>query len=109
MRYRDEFFHVAIFASPSAWRSFPYSPRVLAINDLAWMSTVFSFIPHRTTFIRQDVFSSIKVNRVKPVHGSDKSLDPKDVPLIIDAAFLFNIQILACSSGYVNAFQWSRE
>ena len=40
------------FASPSAWRAFPFSPRVLAINDLAWMSAVFSLISLRTTYIR---------------------------------------------------------
>ena len=40
--------------------SFPFSPRVLAINDLAWMSAVFSLISPRTTYIRLEVFLPIE-------------------------------------------------
>ena len=32
-----------------------------------------------------------------------------DIPIVIDAAFLHNIQICYCSSGYVNVFKWNRE
>ena len=32
-----------------------------------------------------------------------------DVPIVIDAAFLLDIQIRSCSSGYVNIFQWNME
>ena len=38
----DGAFHSTTFASPSAWHSFPLFSRFLAINDLAWMSAVFS-------------------------------------------------------------------
>ena len=33
---------------------------------------------------------------------------PIDIPLIIDASFLLNIQIRSCSYGCVNIFQWNR-
>ena len=32
-----------------------------------------------------------------------------DIPIIIDAAFLHNIQVCMSSSGDVNVFQWNRE
>ena len=32
-----------------------------------------------------------------------------DIPIIIDAFLLFDIQICTSSSGYVNVFQWNRE
>ena len=62
--------------SPTAWRSLTFLSRVLAINDLAWMSLAVLSIYPRTTNINQEVFSFIKINRVKPVQGSDESLDP---------------------------------
>ena len=89
--------------------SFPFCPRVLAINDLAWMSAVFSLICSRSTYIRLEVFLPIKINRVKPVQGSDKSVDPSIFPIIIDAFLLLDIKIRMCSSGDVNVFQWNRE
>ena len=33
---------------------------------------------------------------------------PIDVPIIVDAALLHNIQVRVCSSGDVNIFQWNR-
>ena len=45
--------------------SFPFSSKILAINDLAWMHAVFSFFSTRTTF---EGFPSKKMNWVKPVH-----------------------------------------
>ena len=32
-----------------------------------------------------------------------------DIPIVIDAAFLHDIQICVCRSGDVNVFQWNRE
>ena len=34
---------------------------------------------------------------------------PIDIPIIIDAFLLLNIQIRMSSSGYVNVFEWNRE
>ena len=46
---------------------------------------------------------------MKPVQGSDKSREPSDIPIIIDALLLLDIQIRMSSSGYVNVFEWNRE
>ena len=54
--FKMELFHSTIFAPPSAWHSFPLFSRALAIDDLAWMSAVFSSISPRTTFFRQELF-----------------------------------------------------
>ena len=59
VRYQDGAFHVTTFASPSAWHSFPFSPRALAINGLAWMLTAVLSISPRTTYIRLEVFLPI--------------------------------------------------
>ena len=56
----DGAFHATTFASPSAWHSFPFSLRVLTINDLVWMWAVFSLISHRTTYIRLEVLLPIE-------------------------------------------------
>ena len=44
VRSPDGAFHWTTFASPPAWHSFPLFYRFLAINYLAWMSSIFSFI-----------------------------------------------------------------
>ena len=93
----------------SAWHSFPYSPRVLAVDDLAWMSAVFSLISPWITYFRLDVFLQKEKNCVKPVQGSDKFRDPSIIPIIIDALLLLDIQIRMNSSGYINVFQLNRE
>ena len=53
-------------------------------------------------------FSFSKVKCVKPVHESDKSLGHINVPIIVDAAFLYYIQGNFSSPGDVNAIQWNR-
>ena len=73
LRYQDGAFHSTTFASPSAWHSFPFYLRFLDRKDLDWMSYVFSLISLRTTYIRLEVLLPIEW---KPVHESDKSLDP---------------------------------
>ena len=37
VRFQGGAFPQTTFASPSAWRAFPLTSRVLDINDLAWM------------------------------------------------------------------------
>ena len=54
-------------------------------------------------------FSLSRVNWVKPVQESDQISRSIDIPIIIDAAFLHDIQICSWSSGDVNVFQWNRE
>ena len=76
VRCQDESFLQPTFAFPSAWHFFPLTSITLAIDDLAWMSAAFSLISPRTMYIRQELFSSSRVNCVKPVQGSDKSRKP---------------------------------
>ena len=54
--FQDGTFHQTTFASPSNWRPFPLTSRVLAINDLAWMYAALLLISSQTTYIRPEVF-----------------------------------------------------
>ena len=58
--FKMELFFRPLLLSPSAWRAFPLFSRVLEINDLAWMSAVFSLISSRTTRILLEVFLPIE-------------------------------------------------
>ena len=49
---QDGAFHVTTFASPSVWHAFLFPPRVLVMNDLAWMWASFLSISPRTTHVR---------------------------------------------------------
>ena len=53
-----------------------FSPRVLAINDLAWMLAAFLSVLLPDDIFPSGGFSSNRVNWVKPVQESDKSLHP---------------------------------
>ena len=89
---RVSVFQLPTFAPPSAWHFFPFCPRILAKNDLAWMSAAFSLISPRTTCIRLEIFLQIKwLGETCPIIRQISW--PIDVPIVVDAAFLFFIQI----------------
>ena len=102
VRYRDGAFHVTTIASPSAWHSFPLCPRVLATNDLAWISAVFVVITGPQKSVWRFFFQWNKLSetcpRIRQVSW------PIDIPVIIDAFLLLDIQIRMSSSGYINVF-----
>ena len=60
VRFQGGAFPQTTFASPSAWHSLTFCPRVLAINDPAWTSAVSSLISPRTTYIRQELFLRVE-------------------------------------------------
>ena len=72
-----------------------YSSRVLAINHLAWMFAAFSSV------------SWSKLSETCPIIRQISW--PIDIPIIIDALLLLDIQVCMSSSGDVNVFQWNRE
>ena len=82
-----------------------FSPRVLAKDDLAWMSAVFSSISPRTTKILLVVLEEKRETcpRIRQISW------PIHIPIIIDASFLLDIQVRFCSSRDVNVFQWNGE
>ena len=86
-----ELFIRPLLLFPSAWRAFPILSRALAMNDLAWM------------------YSSNKINWVKTCPRIRQISWLIDIPIIIDAFLLLDIQIRMSSSGYINVFQWNRE
>ena len=58
---------------------------------------------HFCNYFRRDGKLSETCPRIRQISW------PIDVAIVVDAAFLFNIQIRSCSSGYVNVFQWNSE
>ena len=69
-------FHLPNYVSPSLSNFLTYFSRFRATNDQAWMWLDVSLISPRTTCILLDAFPALKVNWAKPVHVSDKSLEP---------------------------------
>ena len=65
-----------------------------------------SLISPRTTKILLEVF--LPIEQIEWILSMDQTW-PIDVPIIIDAFLLFDIQICTSSSGYVNVLQWNRE
>ena len=55
LHYRTLVFQLPIYASPSAQRSLTFLSRVLATNNLTWMSLAVLSVSHRTTYVRQEV------------------------------------------------------
>ena len=104
MRYRALVFQLPIYASPSAWRALTFLSIVLAINDLAWMSLAVLSVSSRTTYIRLE-WSKLSETcpRIRQIFWSI------DIPIVVDAAFLQNIQVRMSSSGYINICQWKKE
>ena len=76
LHYRVLVLQLPIYAFPSAQRSLTFLSRVLATNDLAWMSLAVLSVSLRTIHILLEFFSLSRVHWVKPVQESDKSLDP---------------------------------
>ena len=104
VRSPDGAFHWTTFASPPAWHSFPLISRVLSTDDLAWMSSIFSFIsPRPQIYFWRFFFQQSKLSEPCPtIRQVSRSIN---VPVIINALLLFNIQIRMSSSGYVNVLQ----
>ena len=59
--------------------------------------------------MRLEVSHPIMVNRVKPVHTSDRILILIDVLLIVNTFFLLDVQINMRRPGHVNVLQWNRK
>ena len=72
------------------------------------MSSVFSSISTRTTYIRLEVFLPIEWIKWNPSKNQTSLLTHR-YSTKIDASLLLDIQIRMSSSGYVNVFQWNWE
>ena len=104
--FQMKFFHSTTFASPSAWRAFPFSPRVLAINNLAWVSAAFSWISPKTTYIRsvQSCFTASSWReRVSTSWERDVFLPPDAV---LGALLTSSCPVLSWSGFGFGWFDW---
>ena len=82
---------------------------ILAINNLAWMSLAVLSVsrpgPHKS--FGRFIFQWSKLCETCPrIRQVSRAID---IPVIIDAFLLLDIQIRMSSSGNVNVLQWNRE
>ena len=106
VRCQDESFARTTFASPSAWRASHWFPRSSGHRWSGLDVSCFLVNLHPKSVGRFFIQWSKLCETCPRMRQVSRAIN---IPIIIDALLLFDIQIRMRSSGYVNVFQWNRE